>query len=201
MAQLFFTYGAMNSGKSIEVLKTVHNYEEQGKEVYLLTSALDNRDGVGKVSSRIGISKEADLIFNDTDIYSLVDARLKELWDSDDELLYAVIIDEAQFLSRDQVKQLTRIVDILDIPVLCYGLKNDFTNQLFEGSKALIEFADKLREAKTVCVYCDRKAGFNLRVVDGKPVYEGEQVQIGGNESYISVCRKCYHNPPIRFSR
>ena len=196
MAKLSYTHGAMNSGKSIEVLKVVHNYEEQCKEVLLLTSAIDTRTGTGVVSSRIGLSQEADVIFGDTNVFDLVMERIKELGSYED--LYAVVVDESQFLNREQVIQLAHVVDRLGIPVLCYGLKNDFSNHLFEGSKALIEFADRIHEVRTVCLYCDRKAGFNLRISDGRPVYEGEQIQIGGNESYIAVCRNCYFNPPIR---
>lgn len=198
LAQLFFTYGAMNAGKSIELLKVAHNYDEQGKEVYILTSSVDTRSGIGKVASRIGIEKEADVIFEESNIFDMVVDKVKELAEYDDEILYAVLIDEAQFLSRDQIIQLTKVVDNLGIPVLTYGLKNDFSNHLFEGSQALIEFADKLKEMKTVCQYCDKKAGFNLRVIEGQPIYEGDQIQVGGNESYVSVCRKCYYNPPIR---
>lgn len=197
MAQLYYTHGTMNSGKSIEVLKVAHNYIEQGKEVYLLTSVIDNRDGIGVISSRIGIRKEADLIFKDTNLKDLVYQKVLELQEGD-EHLYAVIVDESQFLRREQVYQLAQVVDDYGIPVLCYGLKNDFTNHLFEGSKALLTYADKITEMKTVCYYCDRKATMNLRLLNGRPTYEGEQIQIGGNESYVSVCRRCYHNPPIK---
>lgn len=197
MAQLYYTHGTMNSGKSIEVLKVAHNYIEQGKEVYLLTSVIDNRDGIGVISSRIGIRKEADLIFKDTNLKDLVYQKVLELQEGD-EHLYAVIVDESQFLRREQVYQLAQVVDDYGIPVLCYGLKNDFTNHLFEGSKALLTYADKITEMKTVCYYCDRKATMNLRLFNGRPTYEGEQIQIGGNESYVSVCRRCYHNPPIK---
>lgn len=197
MAQLYYTHGTMNSGKSIEVLKVAHNYIEQGKEVYLLTSVIDNRDGIGVISSRIGLRKEADLIFKDTNLKDLVYQKVLELQE-EDEHLYAVIVDESQFLRREQVYQLAQVVDDYGIPVLCYGLKNDFTNHLFEGSKALLTYADKITEMKTVCYYCDRKATMNLRLMNGRPTYEGEQIQIGGNESYVSVCRRCYHNPPIK---
>lgn len=197
MAQLYYTHGTMNSGKSIEVLKVAHNYIEQGKEVYLLTSVIDNRDGIGVISSRIGLRKEADLIFKDTNLKDLVYQKVLELQEGD-EHLYAVIVDESQFLRREQVYQLAQVVDDYGIPVLCYGLKNDFTNHLFEGSKALLTYADKITEMKTVCYYCDRKATMNLRLLNGRPTYEGEQIQIGGNESYVSVCRRCYHNPPIK---
>lgn len=187
MAQLFFKYGAMNSGKSIEILKVAHNYEEQGKKTQLLTSGLDNRDAVGKVSSRIGISKDAIPVFDDTNI-------LDELIDQKDQL-DCVLIDESQFLTKEHVLQLVKIVDDWNIPVMAFGLKNDFRNQLFEGSKNLLIYADKIEEIKTTCWFCGKKATMNLRLVDGTPVYEGEQIQIGGNEDYHSVCRQHYFNP------
>ncbi|MCM0598894.1 thymidine kinase [Periweissella fabalis] len=187
MAQLFFRYGAMNSGKTIEILKVAHNYEEQGKAVIILTSGLDNRYGEGLVASRIGMSRPAHPIFADTDVFALINELNKDA--------YAVLVDEAQFLTRENVLQLTRVVDELNIPVLAFGLKNDFQNHLFEGSEALLIFADKIEEIKTICWFCGRKASMNLRVTDGKPVYEGEQVQIGGNESYYPVCREHYFHP------
>ncbi|MFT8556674.1 thymidine kinase [Liquorilactobacillus hordei] len=184
MAQLFFRYGTMNSGKSVELLKVAHNYRESGKTVILLTSSLDTRDGLGKISSRIGISEKAIPIYKDTNIMGeIIDNNLIANNPS------CILVDESQFLSEDQIKQLADIVDVLNIPVICYGLKNDFTNHLFDGSEALLRYADKIEEIKTVCQFCNRKATMQLRMVDGKPVYEGEQVQIGGNESYVSVCR------------
>ncbi|GIP52847.1 thymidine kinase [Paenibacillus vini] len=189
MAQLFFKYGAMNSGKSIEILKVAHNYEEQNKPVLIFTSALDNRDEVGFVSSRIGLRREAIPIAEDTDIFGIVRDHSPKL--------YCVLIDECQFLNEDSILQLVRIVDELDIPVMAFGLKNDFQNHLFEGSRQLLIYADKIEEMKTICWFCARKATMNLRVEDGKPVYTGEQIQIGGNESYYPVCRKCHTNPPL----
>lgn len=187
MAQLFFKYGAMNSGKSIDVLKVAHNYEEQGKPVVLLTSGVDTRSGRGTIASRIGLERKVYPIMKDTDVYEYV----KNI----DHRIYCVLIDEAQFLSKEHVLQLTRIVDELNIPVMTFGLKNDFRNELFEGSKYLLIYADKIEEMKTICWFCPHKATMNLRIHDGKPVYEGEQVQIGGNESYYPVCRKHYFHP------
>ncbi len=189
MAQLFFKYGAMNSGKSIEILKVAHNYEEQNKPVLIFTSALDNRDEVGYVSSRIGLRREAIPITEDTDIFGIVRDHSPEL--------YCVLIDECQFLDEASILQLVRIVDELNIPVMAFGLKNDFQNHLFEGSRHLLIYADKIEEMKTICWFCARKATMNLRVENGKPVYTGEQIQIGGNESYYPVCRKCHTNPPL----
>ena len=187
MAQLFFKYGAMNSGKSIDVLKVAHNYEEQGKPVVLLTSGVDTRSGRGTIASRIGLERKVYPIMKDTDVY--------EYFKNIDHRIYCVLIDEAQFLSKEHVLQLTRIVDELNIPVMTFGLKNDFRNELFEGSKYLLIYADKIEEMKTICWFCPHKATMNLRMLDGHPVYEGEQVQIGGNESYYPVCRKHYFHP------
>ena len=189
MAQLLFKYGTMNSGKSIELLKVAHNYEEGGKTVILLTSALDTRDGVGTISSRIGLSEQAIAISPDTNVVEKL---------ATPDLLGAncILVDEAQFLTVKQVEGLASMVDIFDIPVICYGLKNDFSNHLFEGSRALLLIADKLEEIKTVCRFCDKKATMNLRTVDGKPVYNGDQVQIGDSE-YLSVCRKHWNNPEL----
>jgi thymidine kinase len=179
----------MNSGKSIEILKVAHNYEEQNKPVIILTPNVDDRDEVGFVSSRIGLRRQAISVSTDTDIFEIVKSHTPRL--------YCVLVDECQFLSEASIKQLVRIVDELDIPVMAFGLKNDFQNQLFEGSRQLLIYADKIEEMKTICWFCARKATMNLRVEDGKPVYTGEQIQIGGNESYYPVCRKCHTNPPL----
>ncbi|MHA8138324.1 thymidine kinase [Lactobacillaceae bacterium Scapto_B20] len=189
MAQLYFRYGAMNSGKTIEIIKVAHNYEEEGKSVIIMTSGIDTRDGFGMVSSRIGLKRKADPIMDDTDIFEYVKQT--------NPTANCVLVDEAQFLKREHVLQLAKIVDELGIPVMAFGLKNDFQNHLFEGSEALLIFADKIEEMKTVCWFCDRKAIMPLRFHDHHPVYEGEQIQVGGNESYYPVCRKHYFNPPL----
>lgn len=189
MAQLFFRYGAMNSGKTIEILKVAHNYEEQGKQVMIFTSGLDDRDEIGVVSSRIGMKRPATPIFDETDI---VEEVLKN-----DEKISCVLVDEAQFLSKNHVLQLTKIVDEYGIPVMAFGLKNDFRNELFTGSKYLLLYADKIEEMKTICWFCNKKAIMNLRVNDNKPVYEGDQIMIGGNETYYPVCRKHYFKPKL----
>lgn len=191
MAQLYFRYGAMNSGKSIEILKVAHNYEEQNKKIMLLTSGVDDRKEVGMVSSRIGLERPATAVFDTTNIFELVNEAHQN------DRIYCVLIDEAQFLKQDHIKQLAKIVDDLNIPVIAFGLKNDFRNQLFEGSKYLLLYADKIEEMKTICWFCSKKATMNLRFHDGQPVYEGEQVQIGGNESYFPVCRHHYLHPRI----
>lgn len=193
MAQLFFRYGAMNSGKSIDILKVKHNYEENGRNVILMTSVTDDRDGVGYVSSRIGLKQKAVLISGDSDIEEIIHVEMGKSPQS----INCVLVDEAQFLMKEQVEQLSNIADYNGIPVICYGLKNDFQNNLFEGSKALMEYADKIEEIKTLCKYCDSKATMNLRIHDEIPVYHGEQIKIGGNESYVPVCRKHYKKPPM----
>lgn len=191
MAQLFFIYGTMNSGKSIQLLSTAHSYQEQGKSVLLLTPSTDTRDGVGTISSRIGLSEEAMVIKPDTNLWELEGVNF--FFNGYD----AILVDEAQFLSKDQITQLAEIVDQLNIPVMAYGLKNDFSNHLFPGSEQLVLLADKLIEMKTTCKWCNKKATMNLRVVDGYPAYEGEQVEVGGNEDYLSVCRYHYNTPNI----
>lgn len=190
MAQLFFKYGAMNSGKSIDILKVAHNYEEQGKPVVLMTSGVDDRSGRGIIASRIGLERKVKPIMDDTNIYDYVNKM--------DRKIYCVLIDEAQFLKKEHVLQLIKIVDELNIPVMAFGLKNDFRNELFEGSKYLLIYADKIEEMKTICWFCPHKATMNLRIHNGKPVYEGEQVQIGGNESYYPVCRKHFFHPQLK---
>lgn len=187
MAQLFFRYGAMNSGKTIDILKIAHNYEEENKSVLLLTSGVDSRDGVGYVASRIGLKRKADPIFAETNLFD----RVKQMNPD----ASCVLIDEAQFLEKHHVLEAAQVVDELHIPVMTFGLKNDFRNELFEGSKYLLLYADKIEEIKTVCWFCHRKATMNLRINDGRPVYEGDQIQIGGNESYYPVCREHYNHP------
>lgn len=189
LAQLYYKYGTMNSGKTIEILKVAHNYEEQGKPVVIMTSALDTRDGFGLVSSRIGMKREATPITDDMDIFSYINQL--------SEKPYCILIDECQFLSKENVYDLARVVDNLNVPVMAFGLKNDFQNELFEGSKYLLLLADKIDEIKTICQYCSKKATMVLRTENGKPVYQGQQIQIGGNETYIPVCRKHYFDPLI----
>lgn len=190
MAQLYFKYGTMNSGKSIEILKVAHNYEEQNKPVLLFTSILDDRDEIGSVSSRVGIKKKAIPITENMDVFEFIKNQKTKP--------YCILIDECQFLSKKNVYDLAMVVDELNIPVMAFGLKNDFRNELFEGSKHFLLMADKIEEIKTICWYCPKKATMVIRTVDGKPVYEGEQIQIGGNETYIPTCRKHYFNPNIK---
>ncbi|RVU75031.1 thymidine kinase [Pantoea dispersa] len=186
MAQIYFYYSAMNAGKSTALLQSSYNYHERGMRTLVYTAEIDDRFGAGKVSSRIGLSSPAFLYNAQTNLESeIAEQHAKQT-------VHCVLVDESQFLTREQVKALSDVVDNLDIPVLCYGLRTDFRGELFTGSQYLLAWADKLVELKTVC-HCGRKASMVLRLdAKGKPFSEGEQVVIGGNERYISVCRKHY---------
>lgn len=182
MAQLYFRYSTMNAGKSTEILKIAHNYEEQNKHALLFTPAIDDRYGVGKITSRMGFQRDAIICNSKTDMFGISEEKKPD----------CVLVDEGQFLTRDQVISLTRIVDELNIPVIVYGLKNDYRNRFFEGSESLMLFADKIEEIKAVCWHCHKKATMLIKYKDGHPVNEGPQIEIGGNDKYVSVCRKCY---------
>jgi len=184
MAKLYFNYSTMNAGKSTVLLQASHNYREQGMKTYLLTARIDGRAGAGRIASRIGIGSEADMFAIGDDLFALVQGRLK----SDD--LACVFVDEAQFLEPGQVWQLARVVDDLNIPVLAYGLRVDFRGALFPGSATLLALADEMREVRTIC-HCGRKATMVIRQDDkGDTITQGDQVQIGGNETYVSLCRR-----------
>ncbi|AJD51923.1 MULTISPECIES: thymidine kinase [Thalassospira] len=184
MAKLFFYYSSMNAGKSTTLLQSSFNYQERGMQTLLLTVAFDDRFGVGKIASRIGLEAPAVLFDGNTDLCALIGEKL------DEGRIDCVLVDEAQFLTKDQVWQLSDVADKLGVPVLCYGIRTDFQGQLFEGSKWLLAWADKLSELKTIC-HCGRKAGMVLRVDEnGNTVREGAQVEIGGNDRYVSVCRQ-----------
>ena len=184
MAKLYFQYSTMNAGKSTVLLQASHNYRERGMETYLLTANLDDRAGQGRIASRIGIGEAADTFLPDTDMFAMIDARLAQ------GKVACVFIDEAQFLSKDQVWQLARAVDDLRVPVMCYGLRVDFRGELFPGSAALLALADEMREVRTIC-HCGKKATMVVRRgADGKALTDGAQVQVGGNETYVSLCRK-----------
>ena len=177
MSSFFFRYSAMNSGKTSNLIQAAYNYRERGMEPIIFTSALDNRYGTDKVASRVGLEMPAIAITSDDDL-------LQKFIDLRGSKTCAVFVDEAQFLTEDQVHQLATIVDDHNIPVLCYGLRTDFMGELFPGSKALLAIADKLEELKSIC-FCGRKATMNARLTDST-----EQISVGGNESYISMCRK-----------
>lgn len=187
MAQLYYRYSTMNAGKSIELIKVAYNYEERGKRVLVLTPSVDDRFGVGVIASRIGVTREAIAVHDDTNILKLF---MKENKKSPIE---CVLVDECQFLKKHHVQELVEIVDSCDVPVLAYGLKNDFKNELFEGSYYMLVYADKIEEIKTIC-WCGRKATMVARIVDGKFVKTGEQIVVGGNDMYISLCRKHYND-------
>lgn len=184
MAKLYFHYSTMNAGKSTVLLQASHNYIERGMQTYLLTARLDTRAGAGRIASRIGIGADADTFDPYTDLYTRIKARL------DAAPCACVFLDEAQFLTRDQVWQLARVVDDLRVPVMCYGLRVDFLGHLFEGSAALLALADEMREVRTIC-HCGKKATMVVRRgPDGTALREGAQVQVGGNETYVSLCRR-----------
>ncbi|MCA0758177.1 thymidine kinase [Paenibacillus sp. N4] len=190
MAQLYYKYGTMNSGKSFEIIKVAHNYEEQGKPVLIYSPSVGARGGEDRVGSRVGFERAAIPVHEDTDLFENVKSQIEA---SAHDNIYCVLVDEAQFLKKHQIIGLTRIVDELNIPVMAFGLKNDFQNRLFEGSYNLLVQADKIEEIKTICWYCDRKATMVIRFRDGQPMNEGAQIQIGGNEDYKPVCRRCYN--------
>ncbi len=186
MAKLYFRYGSMNSGKSTILMQVAHNYEERGMHVAVLKPGIDTK-AESRIQSRIGLEREVDhLISKDEDLYNL--------FEQDENKPNAIIIDEAQFLEPKQVDQLMKIVVKLNIPVICYGLRTDFKTKGFPGSTRLLEIAHTLEEMKTIC-RCGSKAMYNLRMVNGEPIFEGEQVAIDGGDivSYEAVCPKCYY--------
>jgi thymidine kinase len=184
MAKLYFHYSTMNAGKSTLLLQASYNYRERGMETYLLNAAVDGRAGTGRVGSRIGLSAAADTFAPGEDLFAKIEKRLKQ------GPVACVFIDEAQFLEKDQVWQLAQAVDDLGVPVMCYGLRVDFRGELFPGSAALLALADEMREARTIC-FCGKKATMVVRQdAEGHALVDGDQVQIGGNETYVSLCRK-----------
>ncbi len=184
MAKLYFHYSTMNAGKSTILLQASYNYRERGMDTYLITARLDNRAGKARIASRIGIDDGADTFEAGEDMFAKVQARLEA------GPCACVFIDESQFLEKEQVWQLARAVDDLGVPIMCYGLRVDFQGELFPGSAALLALADEMREARTIC-HCGKKATMVVRQDgDGKVLLDGDQVQIGGNESYVSLCRK-----------
>lgn len=188
MAKLYFSYSTMNAGKSTVLLQASHNYGERGMKTMLFTAELDNRSKVGNISSRIGLSEKASTFNNDNNLFSSVEKRLKK------DKISCVFVDEAQFLTDKQVWELSDVVEILKVPVMCFGLRTDFQGKLFEGSSTLLAIADELKEIKTIC-HCGKKANMVVRVdSNGKVLKEGAQIEIGGNEKYISLCRKHWKN-------
>lgn len=183
LAKLYFRYGAMGSSKTAQALITKFNYEERGMKVWLIKPALDTRDGESVLRSRIGLEAKADALNAEFDIFNAFSSSKK----SD-----VIIADEAQFFTPEQIDQLRRIVDELDIPVLCYGLRTDFLTHTFEGSKRLMEIADSISEIKTICE-CGKKAIVNARIDEnGRIITSGGQIMLGGNDSYIAMCHACW---------
>lgn len=182
MAKLYFRYGTMDSAKSMNLLAVAHNYRKQGKRVLLLKPRLDDRFGAATIASRSGLSAEADLL---VDADTVLDAAVFAGLD-------CVLVDEAQFLPPVIVEQLRRATVDHGVPVICYGLRTDFRTRLFPGSQRLLELADRIEEVKVTCQYCQKKAVFNLRMIDGRAVTDGPQVQLGADDSYAPVCWKHY---------
>jgi thymidine kinase len=183
MAKLYFHYSTMNAGKSTLLLQASYNYIERGMQTYLMTANFDDRAGTGRIGSRIGIAAEADTYATSSDLFEMIRARLAA------GPCACVLIDEAQWLTREQVWQLARAVDDLGVPVMCYGLRVDFRGELFPGSAALLALADEMREVRTIC-HCGRKATMVIRVdAEGRALTEGAQVEVGGNDRYVSLCR------------
>lgn len=186
MAKVYFRYAAMNAGKSTQLLQVRHNYHERHQRTLLLKPHLDNRDGEDVIRPRIGgLEVKVDaLVYPDTDIWALAEQRLQG-----GETLDCILVDESQFLSPEQVRQLCSVADFRDVPIMCYGLRADFRGELFPGSGALMALADDIEELKTIC-WCGKKATINARLLDGHVLREGPQVLIGGNETYTALCRK-----------
>lgn len=181
MAKLYFKYGTMGCGKSLEIIRCAYNYIEKGKSVLLLTSSLDNRYGSNtKIISRIGLEMDAIPIYDESDIIQIF---------NDESNIDCVFVDEVQFMNPKHIDQLSKIVDYYNVPVICYGLISDYQNNPFKGSSYLTAIADKIDEIKSIC-WCGKKATTNARILDGEIVRNGEQILIGGNNSYVSLCRK-----------
>ena len=186
MAKLYFHYSSMNAGKSTALLQANHNYGERGMSTMLFTAKLDDRDGVGVIRSRIGIEHDALVFGSGDDLLGLVKIELGK------RPVDCVLIDEAQFLSKAQVDQLTKVVDGQNVPVLTYGIRTDFLGETFEGSRYLMAWADEIKEIKAIC-HCGKKATMNARIdPSGRMETAGKQIEIGGNERYVSLCRSCF---------
>lgn len=193
MAKLYFSYAAMNAGKSTILLQASYNYQERGMKTLLFTAAFDDRAGTGTIASRIGVSAPALLFSATDDLYAIIEQHHAE------ESYSCIFVDEAQFLTPEQVWQLSQVADRLNIPVMCYGLRTDFQGKLFPGSSELLAIADTLREVRTIC-HCGAKATMVIRLgADGRPLVEGEQIDIGGNDKYVSLCRRHWGEETGRF--
>jgi thymidine kinase len=182
MAKLYFRHGTMGSAKTLNLLAVAHSYQQQGKKVLIVKPDMDLRFGREKVRSRSGLEKKADLLVSD-------ETRLSP---TELEGIHCILVDEAQFLGARFVNELRRIATRFDIPVICYGLRTDFRTQLFEGSRRLLELADQIEEIKSTCQYCNSKAIFNMKFLNGVPTRQGPTIQLGAEESYLPVCPRCY---------
>jgi thymidine kinase len=194
MSKLFYYYGSMASAKTLRLLSTAYNFEEKGVQIMVLKPALDTRDGEGIIRSRAGLGRKCIMIDKDVNLYKAIKAY-KNVLDAQLESLKWIIIDECQFLTEEQVDQLSDVVDFLDISVMCFGLRTDFQSRLFPGSKRLFEIADDIEEIKSTCECGENKTSINARFDEnGEIIIEGSQVEIGGNERYRAICRRCWKN-------
>ena len=182
VAKLYFRYGTVGSAKTLNLLAVAHSYEQQNKRVLVIKPALDNRFGESTVKSRAGLSRDADLLVHSDTVLDPASCR-----DT-----HCILVDEAQFLSSRLIEQLRRFAIELDIPVICYGLRQDFRTKLFEGAQRLFELADEISEIKTTCYFCNRRALFNLKLRDGIPCLEGPSIELGAEERYLPACARCY---------
>ena len=193
-SKLFFNWGSMSSGKTLKLLSTAYNLEENNIQIMVLKPSLDTRDGEGIIRSRAGLERKCIMIDRDVNLYKAIKAY-KNVLDAQFEKLRWVIVDEAQFLTKEQVDQLSDVVDFLDVNVMCFGLRTDFQSNLFEGSKRLFEIADDIEEIKATCSCGEKKTSINARFDDnGDIITEGTQVEIGGNDKYKALCRRCWKN-------
>ena len=194
MSKMFFKFGSMASAKTLRLLSTAYNFEEKGVQIMVLKPALDTRDGEGIIRSRAGLERKCIMIDKDVNLYKAIKAY-RNVLDAQLESLKWIIIDECQFLTEEQVDQLSDVVDFLDISVMCFGLRTDFQSRLFPGSKRLFEIADDIEEIKSTCECGENKTSINARFDEnGEIIIEGSQVEIGGNERYRAICRRCWKN-------
>ena len=182
MAKLYFRYGAVGSAKTLNLLAVTHNYQQQNKKIFLLKPRLDIRFGMDEVTSRAGLAKKADMLIDEDTV--LHPATFQDI--------SCVLVDEAQFMSKAIIDQFRYIATVLNIPVICYGLRTDFRGELFEGARRLFEVADSFEEIKTTCAFCNKKAIFNLKLVDGLPTLTGPTIELGTEEKYLPACAVCY---------
>lgn len=182
MAKLYFRYGTVGSAKTLNLLAVTHNYQQQNKKIFLIKPRLDDRFGETDITSRAGLTKKADLLVDHETVLH------QELLENVD----CILADEAQFLSKSMVDQLRDIATVMNIPIICYGLRTDFRGNLFDGSKRLMEVSDSIEEVKTTCAYCNKKAIFNLKMVDGRPTVAGPTIELGAEEKYLPACACCY---------